>query len=565
MNSISPSYLHPIGGSSNSVAHFNSINSINSHNHSAHNSLPAFPSSSNSINLQQPSFGQNQYTSLNHHNNHSSSDFSSNSFQLNLPSPFDEECYSSTQRFQHNSLGINHSSSNLKSYSLMPNESCNSSGDSSLSSSSPVSIASSSPEAKFNFYPNSNPNYMNYINQNCSFNNLTRSQYEEDDYIIRDDEEDDLSVSHYDIKYTPNGIGYEPLPGKTRTRDKYRVVYTENQRTELENEYSLNKYISIGLKFQVLFKMFLHANSISTMNSISPSYLHPIGGPSNPVAHHFNSHHHATHHNSSSFTSSSFPLNLQQPSFDQNQFSNIHHHNNHSSSAFSSNSFQLNLPSPFDKESYPPSHHLQHNSLGINQSNCNLNSHSLMPNESCNSSGGSSLSSSSPISTTSSSPEAKFNFLPNNQSNYLNYLNQNCSFPNSTPSHLQNGSNLNLQQFNSFNNLTRSQYEEDDFMMRDDEEDDLSVSHYDIKYMHYGPGSEPLPGKTRTRDKYRIVYTENQRTELENEYLLNKYISIGRKSEIAKKLQLSERQIKIWFQNRRAKDRKQQTKKHQDI
>lgn len=65
-----------------------------------------------------------------------------------------------------------------------------------------------------------------------------------------------------------------------------------------------------------------------------------------------------------------------------------------------------------------------------------------------------------------------------------------------------------------------------------------------------------FPGKTRTKDKYRVVYTDYQRLELEKEYHTSKYITIRRKSELAQSLQLSERQVKIWFQNRRAKDRK---------
>lgn len=70
--------------------------------------------------------------------------------------------------------------------------------------------------------------------------------------------------------------------------------------------------------------------------------------------------------------------------------------------------------------------------------------------------------------------------------------------------------------------------------------------------------SQPNPGKTRTKDKYRVVYTDHQRLELEKEFTFhNKYITIRRKSELAANLGLSERQIKIWFQNRRAKERKQ--------
>ena len=50
-------------------------------------------------------------------------------------------------------------------------------------------------------------------------------------------------------------------------------------------------------------------------------------------------------------------------------------------------------------------------------------------------------------------------------------------------------------------------------------------------------------GKTRTHDKYRIVYTDQQRYELENEFVLSKYISIQRKAALSLTLSLSERQV----------------------
>jgi homeobox protein CDX len=55
-------------------------------------------------------------------------------------------------------------------------------------------------------------------------------------------------------------------------------------------------------------------------------------------------------------------------------------------------------------------------------------------------------------------------------------------------------------------------------------------------------------GKTRTKDKYRVVYTDYQRLELEKEFLSsNRYITIKRKAEIAQLLNLTERQVNWTF------------------
>ncbi|KAI5739908.1 homeobox protein CHOX-CAD2-like [Diaphorina citri] len=72
-------------------------------------------------------------------------------------------------------------------------------------------------------------------------------------------------------------------------------------------------------------------------------------------------------------------------------------------------------------------------------------------------------------------------------------------------------------------------------------------------------------GKTRTKDKYRVVYSDQQRLELEKEFHYSRYITIRRKAELANSLGLSERQVKIWFQNRRAKERKQLKKREEVV
>lgn len=91
---------------------------------------------------------------------------------------------------------------------------------------------------------------------------------------------------------------------------------------------------------------------------------------------------------------------------------------------------------------------------------------------------------------------------------------------------------------------------------------DISLSYGLISKFFFRPGPKPSGKRSRKPGvdrKPRQAYSAKQLERLESEFKQDKYLSVSKRMDLSKNLNLTEVQIKTWFQNRRTKWKKQLT------
>lgn len=81
----------------------------------------------------------------------------------------------------------------------------------------------------------------------------------------------------------------------------------------------------------------------------------------------------------------------------------------------------------------------------------------------------------------------------------------------------------------------------------------LLVQKHHHHHHHYQQHQDILPGKTCGRKvrRRRTAFTHAQLAYLERKFRSQKYLSVADRSDVAEALNLSETQVKTWYQNRR--------------
>lgn len=92
--------------------------------------------------------------------------------------------------------------------------------------------------------------------------------------------------------------------------------------------------------------------------------------------------------------------------------------------------------------------------------------------------------------------------------------------------------------------------------------------HHQQQHMQNAAGVVAAAAGLRKREKQkrqRTAYSSEQLMHLEESFTANQYLNRARRIDLARSLRLTERQIKIWFQNRRMKEKKSKKESGEQI
>ncbi|KAK5644577.1 hypothetical protein RI129_005877 [Pyrocoelia pectoralis] len=145
-----------------------------------------------------------------------------------------------------------------------------------------------------------------------------------------------------------------------------------------------------------------------------------------------------------------------------------------------------------------------------------------------------------------------YNFYNPSETNIkceANYSNKNfvCDTSYTTPSHVQQLSNLCVPY--------QDRSKEGDFTgMESPKHQQVTSSKTELRKSH----------RQRTKRKPRVLFSQAQVYELERRFKQQKYLSAPEREQMAQGLKLTSTQVKIWFQNRRYKCKRQKLEKGMD-